>query len=183
MRGIPGMRVFCPSDRVELVSALPAIVADPHPWYVRYIDRPPLAPSPPFGIGRARRLRAGDDVTILTYGLLTEQVLSAAAILAERGVEATVVDVRTLDPIDTEAVLDALAAPLCVTVEDHFLTGGLATIAAEVALRHRITGHHLPVALDDRWYTATLLPRVLEAEGFTAQALAERITAALDSTA
>jgi len=68
---------------------------------------------------------------------------------------------------------------LIVTVEDHFITGGLYSILAEVLLRNQTTARVLPLALEERWYRPGRLSAVLEHEGFTGQHIARRIAAAL----
>src|SRR5262249_17768279 len=85
MRGIPGMQVFCPADDEELAAALPALMADPSPCYIRYpAGRPvphPLAGQPK----RIETLADGDDVAILTYGMLVAEALDARSRLAAEG--------------------------------------------------------------------------------------------------
>jgi transketolase len=66
-----------------------------------------------------------------------------------------------------------------VTIEDHFLTGGLYSIVAELLLSHGLTGRVLPLALRERWFTPGLLARVLDAEGFTGEHIAAKITSEL----
>jgi transketolase len=68
---------------------------------------------------------------------------------------------------------------LVVTLEDHFLTGGLYSIVAELLLKHRLTGNVLPIALEQRWFKPALLDRVLEYEGFTGKQIADKILNAL----
>ncbi|HET6897734.1 MAG TPA: transketolase, partial [Vicinamibacteria bacterium] len=79
MRAIPGMNVFCPADAEELVDALPSIVADREPWYVRYTAADPVVShGTPFAPGRAEAFSVGGDVALLTYGPLLAQVAGAA---------------------------------------------------------------------------------------------------------
>ncbi len=181
MRGIPGMGVFCPSDRTELLAGMPAVIASPQPFYVRYYaGEPAVVHREPFVLGRAEVLSEGVDVAILTSGFLLREAERARAILAASGRSVRLVNLRTLKPIDEAAVLSALAETrLTVTVEDHFLTGGLYSIVAELALSHGVTGRVLPFALRERWFTPGLLPRVLSAEGFTGEQIAARVTATL----
>jgi transketolase len=174
MRQIPGMRVFCPADRQELIGALPEIVRDDHPWYIRYIDTPPTGPFEPFRIGRGRTLRTGAEVVILAYGLLVEQACKAADRLAGRGVAAAVIDLRMAEPADPRALDLALSAPLCVTVEDHMRRGGLATILAERSLATATTTRHIALGVDD-WFHPARLPDVLRGEGLTGAQIATRI--------
>jgi transketolase len=177
MRGIPGMRIFCPSDRGELAGALPAILEDRSPWYVRYTAAPPTVPHrQPFVPGRAEVLSAGDGVGILTCGILLREAEKARRILEARGVPVRLVDLRTLEPVDEVAVLSAARETrLLVTLEDHFVRGGLHSIVTELVVRHRLCPRLLPLAFEGRWFTPALLEDVLVQEGLTGRQIAERI--------
>ena len=181
MRGIPNMNVFCPADADELVAGMPHVIEHRSPWYVRYNAAPAaVAHTTAFAIGKAEQLTAGRDVTILAFGYLLREAHAATRLLAGHGVTVRLVNLRTLKPIDEEAILNAAAETrLLVTVEDHFETGGLTSIVAELLLRHRATAKVLPIALPNRWFKPALLPDVLEYEGFTGARIAERIAAAL----
>jgi transketolase len=176
MRGIPGMRVVCPADEAELVDALPVLLDDPGPCYLRYNATPPAARHEPFALGKAELLSDGEVVAILTYGLLLREAAAARAILEARGVPVRLVNLRSLKPVDEPAILEAARRSwLLVTLEDHFVTGGLHSIVAEVMLRHRVAPRTLPIALQERWFKPALLGDVLRHEGFTGEAIAQRI--------
>jgi transketolase len=177
MRGIPGMKVFCPSDREELAEALPSIVEDRSPWYVRYTAAPATVPHrQPFVPGRAEALSAGDGVGILTYGILLREAEKARVLLESRGIPVRLVDLRTLQPVDEVAILSAARETrLLVTLEDHFRTGGLHSIVAELVVRHRLRPRLMPVAFEGRWFAPALLAEVLVQEGLTGRQIAERI--------
>jgi transketolase len=180
MRGLPNMHVFCPASWEELMAGMPAVIKHPSPWYVRYNPRPASWTHGPFALGTAEVVSEGTDVAILTYGALAKEAHEAMGILKQAGLSVQFVNVRTPKPIDEAAVVTAARkARLLVTVEDHFVTGGLATITAEVLLKHRVLAHHLAVGFDGRWFTPTLLGPAIEAEGMTGPQLADRIRAAL----
>lgn len=181
MRGIPNMGVFCPADAAELVAGMPAVIESPRPFYVRYYaGEAAVDHHEPFAIGRAEVLSAGTDVAILTYGFLLREAERARAILEAAGRSVRLVNLRTVKPIDEAAVLAAVRETrLTVTVEDHFLTGGLYSIVAELLLAHGVTGRVLPLAFSERWFTPGLLARVLETEGFTGEQIAAKIIAKL----
>lgn len=184
MRGIPGMRVVCPADEAELVAALPAILDDPAPCYVRYNAlSPAVRHREPFAFGRAEVLADGDGVAILTYGFLLREAETARVRLEEHGVPVRLVNLRTLAPVDEEAIVASVRrARLTVTIEDHFAYGGLASMVAEVLLRHGVSGEagrvH-SIHLGQRWFKPALLSDVLDVEGFTGPRLAARILAHL----
>jgi transketolase len=176
LRMIPGMRVVCPADREELVQAMPVLVKEPGPSYVRYHAADPRVHHRAFELGVAEELRGGDEIAILTFGLLVSEALDAAAILETRGHSVRVVNLRSLAPLDTDAVLRAArTCRLVVTLEDHFQTGGLYSLVAETLVRHRVSARVLPVALDRRFFEPVPFEQVLRNEGFDGNALAARI--------
>ena len=181
LRSIPPLKIFCPADHDELVTGLAAIVGDSSPWYIRYNTRPAVVEhSRSFEVGKAEVLSLGDQVAILVYGMLFEEAWEAKRLLETRGVGVTLVNLRTVKPLDAEAVLDAVrTTKLTVTLEDHFLTGGLYSIVSELCLRTRIAPWVMPIALEDRWFKPGRLDEVIEAEGFTGAQIAARILAQL----
>ena len=180
MRGIPGMKVFAPGDEQDLLLGLPHVLADPSPWYVRFNTRRAAMPHAPFTLGRAEVMREGADAAILTYGTLLTEAVEAAELLAEWGISCRLVNLRTLAPIDANAILAAAAeTPLLVTLEDHFETGGLFSIVSELLVRRRVPAPVLPLALPARWFAPALLPHVLAEEGFQPIQIASRVREAL----
>lgn len=175
MRGIPNMTVFAPADEDDLLKMLPEIWNYPSPSYVRINTRKTGYQHTPFVWGKAEVIATGADVTMLTYGLLFEQTLEAVRILKGEGLSVGLVNMRSLKPVDEQAILQAAASELLVTVEDHFLTGGLYSIVAEVLLKHHATARVLPFALNEKWFKPSLLPNVLKHEGFTGKQIAEKI--------
>jgi transketolase len=176
MRGIPNMTVFAPADEQDLVDMLPQIWNYSNPSYVRINTRKTDHQHTPFEWGKAEIISKGEDVTILTYGLLFEQALIAVDILKNEGLSVGLINMRSLKPVDEQAILQATqGSNIAVTLEDHFLTGGLYTVVAEVLLKHRLTANVLPLALNEKWFKAALLPNVLEYEGFTGKQIAEKI--------
>ncbi|MCC8423535.1 transketolase family protein [Mucilaginibacter sp. UR6-11] len=175
MRGIPNMTVFAPADEDDLVKMLPFIWQSDEPAYTRINTRKTTYQHGDYIPGKAEVISTGTDVTILTYGLLFEQALVAVEILKDEGLSVGLTNMRNLKPVDEQAILDATTSNLVVTLEDHFLTGGLYTIVAETLLKHQQNAAVLPFALNDSWFRPALLPDVLQNEGFTGKQIAERI--------
>ncbi len=176
MRGIPNMTVFAPADEDDLVKMLPQIWTYSRPSYVRINIRRTDYVHAPFELGKAEVISIGDDVTIIAYGLLFEQALIAVEILRSEGLSVGLINLRCLKPVDERAVIEATRdSALTVTLEDHFQTGGLYSIVAEVLLKHGLTANVLPIALNERWFKPALLPAVLQHEGFTGKQIAEKI--------
>jgi transketolase len=185
MRGIPNVRVFCPADVEDLLIGLPHVIGDPWPWYIRFNDRPAVTPhASRFGVGQAETVLVGDDIAILVAGALFREAYEAARELEALGRSVTLVNLRTLDPIDEAVVVGcARRARLLVLVEDHFRTGGLNSIVAEILVRHRLATEVLSIAFDDRWFTPALLDDVLRVERLTGGQVADRIRRQLDRVA
>ncbi len=178
MRAIPGMTVFCPADEADMLAMLPAIWASPDPAYVRLIVRKTDYVHAPFEIGKAEVVSEGTDVALLVYGLLFEEARQAARLLEKEGLSVGLINMRSLKPVDEQAIVRAAkSARRLVTLEDHLLSGGLYSIVAETLLKHRLTADVQPLALQERWFRPALLPDVLAFEGFTAEHIARRILA------
>lgn len=180
MRQIPNMQIFCPADEQELVEALPAIIESPFPCYVRCNTREPgFQHREEFRIGKAELVSNGYDVAILSYGFLLREAFQAAEFLEAEGLSVRLLNLRTLKPIDEQALLDAVRnTQMLVTLEDHFLTGGLYSIVAELLVRERLMCPVLPIAFEDRWFKPALLDDALRYEGFTGEQIAQRILTA-----
>jgi transketolase len=175
MRGIPNVTIFAPADEDDLIKMLPYIWQSAEPAYTRINTRKTAYQHEDYVLGKAEIISIGTDVTILTYGLLFEQALIAVDILKTEGLSVGLINMRSLKPVDEQAILDAATSKLVVTLEDHFLTGGLYSIVAETLLKHRQTADVLPFALKDKWFRPALLPDVLQHEGFTGKQIAEKI--------
>ncbi len=176
MRGIPNMTVFAAADEDDLVKMLPQIWQLPNPSYVRICTRTPLHKHSDFEMGKAEVISEGSDVTILTYGFMFEQCLITKEILEKEGLSVGLLNMRSLKPIDEAAILKVVEnSEMLVTVEDHFQTGGLYSILAEVLLKNQKTAKVLPIALKEKWFKPARLNEVLEYEGFTGKQIAEKI--------
>ncbi|MDI9879478.1 transketolase family protein [Flectobacillus longus] len=177
MRGIPNMQVFAPANEQDLAIMLPEILASKHPAYIRICHRPTsFQHQKHFEIGKVEVIAEGTDVTLLTYGFMLEQTLIAAEILRAEGKSVGIVNLRSLKPIDEAYLVDLTQkTDLLVTIEDHFVTGGLYSIVAEIFLKKQIQAPVLPIALFEKWFKPARLQEVLEYEGFTGKQIAERI--------
>ena len=176
MRGIPNMEVYAPADEDDLTKMLPYIWSTPRPAYVRINTRTTDYIHADYEPGKAEIISTGTDITFLTYGLMFEQCLQAVHYLTQEGKSVGLINLRSLKPFDEEALLQAAASSeVLVTVEDHFLIGGLYSIVAETLLKHKTTADVIPFALSEKWFRPALLPSVLKHEGFTGKQIAESI--------
>ncbi|MBS1607035.1 MAG: transketolase [Bacteroidetes bacterium] len=176
LRGIPGMEVYCPADEDDLVKMLPGVWASPAPAYVRINHKKGSYEHEAFTPGKAEVVSEGTDITLLVYGFLFENAFRARELLEKQGLSVGLVNMRSLKPVDEEAIVRAVASSKrLVTIEDHFRTGGLYSIVAEVLLSRRITADVQPLSLGERWFKAGTLNQVLETEGFTPEQMADKI--------
>lgn len=136
MRTIPGMTVIVPSDDVEAKAAVRAAIEFEGPVYLRFgraavpviNDRPDYK----FEIGKGVTLREGSDVTIIASGICVDSALQAAQKLAAEGVQAEVINIHTIKPLDEELVIaSAKKTGRVVTVEEHSIIGGLGGAVCE----------------------------------------------------
>lgn len=180
MRGIPGMEVYCPADEDDLVKVLPSVWGNAAPVYVRINHKKGSFEHSAYVPGRAEVVAKGKDITLLVYGFLFGNAMQAKKLLEEEGLSVGLINMRSLKPIDEEAIVEAaLGSGLLVTIEDHLRTGGLYSIVAEVLLKHRVSGPAVvTLALEERWFRPGLLDEVLETEGFTGERIAARIKSA-----
>jgi len=178
MRGIPNVNVWCPSDEEDMLIGLETVLKSESPFYIRYNNtKSSVSHSKDFEIGKAEVLSEGNDVAILVYGFLLVQAVEAKKILEAQGKSVRLINLRTVKPIDEEQILKAAKeCKMIVTIEDHFLTGGLYSIIAEIFLKNQITAKVLPFAMDNKWFKPVLMNDLLEYEGFTGKAIAEKIT-------
>jgi transketolase len=136
-RAIANLTVIVPADPVETASAVRAAAAIDGPVFLR-ISRMPVptvtADAAPFEIGRAVTLRQGLDVTIVAAGVTVGRALAAADLLKSDGIDAAVLNLSTIQPIDRAAIAEAAGRGPIVTVEEHTVHGGLGSAVAEVVV-------------------------------------------------
>lgn len=134
MRVIPNMRVVVPVDAEETKNALDVALAAGGPFYLRLRrDKEPILQKDyRFRLGKVETMRDGSDVTIAAFGPMVDASLKAATILKERKIEARVLNIHTIKPLDVDALATAAKATgSVVTVEDHSILGGLGGAVAE----------------------------------------------------
>ena len=179
MSAILGMLVVNPCDANEMRFAVRALLEYDGPAYLR-LGRMAVesvtdeTPGYEFALGKAAMLRDGSDVTIAATGLMVQRAVAAADMLAGQGVSARVLDVHTIKPLDTEAIIAAARETGCiVTSEEHSVIGGLGSAVAAVCaencpvpvLRHGV---------NDEFGRSGKAELVLRAYGLTAEVIAEK---------
>ena len=173
MRAIPGMKVVVPADYIEAKMAVKAAAVTPGPVYVR-LGRAPVADindadTYKFEFGKAQILREGSDVTIVAVGLMVYEALLAAEDLAQKGINAEVINPRTIKPLDEKAIINSVKKTgRALTAECHTVIGGLGSAVSEVLSQH----HPVPIAfvgIEDKFGQSGDPDELLKHYGLTAK--------------
>jgi transketolase len=177
MRAIPGMTVIDPCDACEIEQAVPAIAAHQGPVYMRLLrGQVPLVLDEygyKFELGKAKVIREGRDVLFISTGIMTMRALEAAQALQKDQVDAAVLHVPTLKPLDTATILREAARPgrLVVVAENHSTIGGLGEAVAGELMRSGIHPSFRQIALPDSFLDAGALPTLHDRYGISAAAV------------
>ena len=182
MRTIPGMVVINPSDDVEARAAVKAAYAYNGPVYLRFgrLAVPVINDTPDyrFEIGKGVLLRDGKDCTIIATGLCVSEALAAAEKLAEQGIDAQLINIHTIKPLDEELVIAAAKKTGRIfTVEEHSVIGGLGAAVCECLSEHypaKVTRIGVKDVFGESGPAKELLHKYeLDAEGITKRILSE----------
>ena len=180
-RGMPNLTIVDPCDAHEIEQMVPAVAAHPGPVYMRLLrGNVPLVLDEygyRFELGKAKLLRDGADVLVVSTGFMTMRALEAAALLERDRVEAAVLHVPTIKPLDAETIVAEArrGGRLVVVAENHSVVGGLGEAVAALLLRSGTTPPFRQVALPDAFLDAGALPTLHERYGISAEAVARRI--------
>jgi transketolase len=153
MRALPNMTVVCPADAPEMTRVVEATLDIPNPVYIRFgKGGDPVISSADngFALGKAITMRPGKDAVIFSTGVMTARALEAAKTLADAGIEASVIHVHTVKPLDERAICEAAArCPLVVTLEEHTRIGGLGSAVSDALAEAAISTRQLRLAFPD----------------------------------
>lgn len=181
MRAIPGMTVIEPADGVEIVKTVEVLCDYDRPVYLRLTGGPGLPmvheEDINFQIGKAIPIREGNDIAIIATGTMVYYANRAADILTERGIDAAVVDMHTIKPLDGEAIDVQLDKKLLVTVEEATIVGGLGSAVAEHLAAKRRKPPQLMLGIKDSFPHAGSYQYLLEQCGLTDRHIADDIEA------
>jgi transketolase len=182
MRGIPGLTIVDPCDALDIEQAVPQIAAHNGPVYMRLLrGNVPLVLDEydyRFELGKAKLLRDGDDVLVISSGFMTMRALEVAQKLAADRIGVAVLHCPTIKPLDEATILEAVRYRhrLVVVAENHSVIGGLGEAVASALLRHRVQPAGFELAgLPDAFLDAGALPTLHERYGISLDALAARI--------
>lgn len=185
MRTIPGMTVVCPADATEAYAAVEAALNHEGPMYLRFgrFAVPDLTsdliPDYNFELGKGVTYRKGTDVTIVATGYMVHLAVEAADILKAEGIDAGVINIHTVKPLDTELILNAAReSGAIVTAEEHSIIGGLGSAVAE-AVGEGCPVPVLRVGVNDSYGQSGKVPELLEIYGLTSKNIVEKARKAI----
>jgi transketolase len=183
MRGIPGLTIIDPCDALDIQQAVPQIAAHKGPVYMRLLrGSVPMVldevPGYKFELGKAKMLREGADVLVISSGIMTMRALEVAADLAKDNVGVAVLHCPTIKPLDESTIIEAVKNKhrLVVVAENHSIIGGLGESVSSALLRNRVQPAGFELAgLPDEYLDAGALPTLHDRYGISREVLGKRI--------
>ena len=181
MRAMPNMTVIDPCDALDIEQMVPAIAAHSGPVYARLLrgNVPAVLGEYDyqFELGKAKLLRDGDDVLVISSGIMTMRALEVAKALRPDKVDVAVLHVPTIKPLDTETIVREAkrTGRMVVVAENHSIVGGLGEAVARELLSAGVTATFRQIALPDLFLDAGALPTLHERYGIAVEAMGETI--------
>lgn len=171
-RGMPNLTIVDPCDSVDIEQAVPQLAEHPGPTYLRLLRGNVPTVLDEYGytfeLGKAKVLRGGADVVLISSGLMTMRALQAADKLSAHNVDVAVVHTPTIKPFDAETVLGQVDTDrLVLTLENHTVVGGLFETVASAVVRRGIAKQITPIGLPDEFLAAGALPTLHERYGLS----------------
>ncbi|MDR5585974.1 MULTISPECIES: transketolase family protein [Clostridium] len=183
MRSIPNMTVINPADAIETEAAILAVSEYKGPCYVRLgrlaVENVNDNADYKFEIGKGVTLANGNDVTIVATGIMVKLALEAKEELAKDGIDARVINIHTIKPIDSELLIKAAKETgAIVTAEEHSIIGGLGSAVSEV-LCEEMPVPVLKVGIEDTFGESGKPEQLLKAYGLTTEKIVEKVKKAV----
>jgi transketolase len=181
MRGIPGLTIVDPCDALDTEQAVAAIAAHQGPVYMRLLrGKVPLVLDEydyQFELGKAKLLRDGRDVLLISSGIMTMRALESAKALAADNVDVAVLHVPTIKPLDEATIIQLCSRPgrLVVVAENHSTIGGLGEAVATTLMRAQIGPAFRQIALPDEFLAAGALPTLHDRYGISTESMVAAI--------
>lgn len=182
MRTIPGMTIINPADDIETKAVIKALLDHKGPSYVR-LGRLPVpnvnAEDYKFEIGKGVTLKDGNDITIIATGLMVSRAIEAHEILKKDGINARIVNIHTIKPLDTELIIKcAKETGSLVTVEEHNIIGGLGSAVSE-CICEEYPVKVSKIGVNDEFGSSGPAIEVLEKYGLTTEKIVETVKKSL----
>lgn len=177
MRTIPGMQVIAPCDSYEAVIAFEYAVKSNHPVYIRFFGGTAIPvvynEKRDFECGKAIKLRDGVDVQIIAMGSMVGNALKVSEELAAEGIDASVVDMYTIKPLDIDAI--EYDKKLIITIEEHNIIGGLGSAVADTLNQHITHPKLLKLGINDHFMSVGSYKYLLQQCGLDIESIKNKI--------
>lgn len=184
LRSLPNLTVFSPATRTEVKWMMDEAYKIKGPVYVRLgnNNKDYYAPDVQFELGVPSVIKEGNDVTIMTTGTIINEVMDAVELLQQKGINAEVISVHTLKPMDTKAIAKyLLKTKKLVTVEEHNVIGGLHSAIAEAMAAENVMVPNLKIGLNDTFAVDYgTIQNVRKANGIDSKSICSKIESFLE---
>lgn len=185
MRTIPGMTIINPADDIEARAAVKAAIDYVGPVYMRFGRLAvPVFNNPDtykFEIGKGIKLREGKDITIIATGLMVYEAIEAGKVLSANGIEADIINIHTIKPIDKEIIIEsAKKTGFVLTVEEHSVIGGLGSAVADVLVEN-IPTKLIKIGVNDEYGYSGPAVDLLKKFGLSSENIIKTATEAINS--
>lgn len=184
MRSIPGIVILSPCDGVEVYKSLEEALKYDGPVYIRLTGgnlQPMIHKDPeiPFSIGKSITLKEGKDAAVIACGNIIKNVMDAASILEAQGISAKIIDMHTINPLDTDILDEIAEMNLLVSVEEHLMHGGMGTAIAEYYADKKIHPRHILMGMENCYPLPGRTAYIEKTYGLDASQIAGRVMAEL----
>lgn len=184
LRSIPNMVIFEPVDNVQLKNLLPQIIDYKGPVYIRMFrkETPDIFDeNEKFNLFNAKTVKEGSDVSIFCSGIMVDETLKANKILEEKGINAEIINIHTIKPIDEESIIASVhKTGAAVTVENHNIIGGLRSAVAEV-LSENCPAPLRSIGIRDSFGQVGKMPYLKEVYNMSAENIVQAVLSVLKS--
>ena len=184
LRSIPNMVIFEPADNVELQNLFPQILDYKGPVYIRMFRKSTpdiFSADDKFNLFKAKMIKGGTDVSIFCSGIMVDETLQANKLLEEDGINAEIINIHTIKPIDEEAIISSVKKTgAAVTVENHNIIGGLRSAVAEVLAENYPTVLR-SIGIKDSFGEVGKMPYLKEIYNMTAKDIVNAVVSALNA--
>lgn len=157
LRSMPNITLLSPASMLEIEPVLKSSLACNSPVYIRLgkaFETEIFNEPPTFEIGKSNVIRDGWDVTIISTGNIISNALEAAITLSERGIEAEIVNLSSIKPLDKQTIIDSIRkTKRVITLEEHQITGGIGSAIAEIIAENRLDCAFVRMGFTDRFIT------------------------------
>ena len=179
LRSIPGITIISPADSLETIKALDAAVKLNGPCYIRLTgtSNNPIVYDKDynFEIGKSIKLREGSDVAIFSSGSSVNNSLKASELLSEKNISCSVINMHTIKPLDTKAILEVCNHKLIVSIEEHNIIGGLGSAISEFKSTLEKSPKQLFLGIKDMYGKGGTYNHLLNKHGLTPEKIVENV--------